>query len=54
MKKLKLEAVRVESFATHALEPGSDTIPHAVGAFCRSYCDPCFFTEQADCTRQYC
>lgn len=57
MKKLKLamDSLRVESFDAAAGQPGQGTVNgHENLAACISYCSPCFFTQQADCTHEGC
>lgn len=49
MKTLKLEAVRVESFPTQGVPEQEDGLFGSI-----SYCQPCFFTQQWDCTREGC
>jgi hypothetical protein len=53
MKKLKLGELRVESFEAAAAQPAQGTV-NAHEAACISYCSSCFFTQQADCTREGC
>lgn len=57
MKKMKLElnALRGESFDAAGAQPGQGTVAgneYLAGSI--SYCLPCFFTQQADRTREGC
>lgn len=57
MKKLTLnvDALRVESFDAATPRPGAGTVlANENLAASISYCSPCFFTQQANCTREDC